>query len=102
MHIIGPDGAALTLADLPAARTQRWVSRRKAEVVTAVNGGLITIQEACERYRLSHEEFSSWVKAYKSKGLAGLRATRVAPPEHRSPVDRPRVADSEVTVKISY
>lgn len=88
-HVIGPDGAVLTLADLPNTRTQRWVSRRKAEVVAAVNGGLITMQEACERYRLSHEEFFSWVKAYKSLGLVGLRATRVPPPERRSPARRP-------------
>ena len=49
-YIVGPTGAALTLADLPPANTQRWVIRRKAEVVAAVRGGLLTREEARERY----------------------------------------------------
>ncbi|MEY4878550.1 MAG: hypothetical protein RJB62_18, partial [Pseudomonadota bacterium] len=32
-YVMGPDGNALTMADLPAPETERWVSRRKAEVV---------------------------------------------------------------------
>jgi Protein of unknown function (DUF1153) len=51
-HIIGPDGRRLTLADLPS----RWVIRRKAEVVAAVRGGLLSLQEACSRYALNLEE----------------------------------------------
>ena len=38
-YVIGPDGSPLTVADLPAANTRRWVIRRKAEVVAAVRGG---------------------------------------------------------------
>ena len=75
--VIGPMGSELTLADLPKRNTRRWVSRRKAEVVAAVEGGLITVDEACERYNLSLEEFASWQRAYDRLGVRALRATRV-------------------------
>ncbi|MEM9170993.1 MAG: DUF1153 domain-containing protein [Pseudomonadota bacterium] len=76
-YVIGPDGLPLTLKDLPAASTKRWVIRRKAEVVAAVRGGLLTLEEACERYTLTVEEFLGWQKAIDRHGLPGLRATRV-------------------------
>lgn len=76
-YVVGPTGAALTLADLPPANTQRWVIRRKAEVVTAVRGGLLTLEEACERYRLTTDEFLSWQKAIDRWGMPGLRTTRI-------------------------
>ncbi len=46
-YVIGPDGSPLTIADLPPANTRRWVIRRKAEVVAAVRGGLLSLEEAC-------------------------------------------------------
>jgi hypothetical protein len=76
-YVIGPDGTPLTLKDLPPPTTKRWVIRRKAEVVAAVRGGLLTLEEACERYTLTVEEFLSWQKAIEQFGLPGLRATRV-------------------------
>ena len=76
-YVIGPTGEALTLADLPPANTQRWVIRRKAEVVAAVHGGLLTLDEACERYRLTNEEFLGWQQSIERYGLAGLRTTRI-------------------------
>jgi hypothetical protein len=76
-YVVGPTGAALTLADLPPANTQRWVIRRKAEVVVAVRGGLLTLEEACERYRLTADEFLSWQKAIDRWGMPGLRTTRI-------------------------
>jgi hypothetical protein len=75
-EVIGPQGRPLTLQDLPAPNTSRWVARRKAEVVAAVNGGLLTIPEACRRYQLTLEEFASWQRAAERDGLDGLRATR--------------------------
>ena len=76
-YVIGPTGAALTLSDLPPPNTQRWVIRRKAEVVAAVHGGLLTLDEACERYSLTNEEFLGWQKSIEQHGLAGLRTTRI-------------------------
>jgi hypothetical protein len=76
-RIMGPDGRLLTLDDLPPPGTTRWVIRRKAEVVAAVRGGLLTLEEACARYSLSIEEFLSWQRAIERHGLAGLRTTRI-------------------------
>ncbi|MCP5431956.1 MAG: DUF1153 domain-containing protein [Alphaproteobacteria bacterium] len=76
-HVIGPDGSPLTIADLPPPNTKRWVIRRKAEVVAAVRGGLLSLDEACDRYTLTIEEFSAWQQAIDRHGLPGLRATRV-------------------------
>ncbi|MBZ6379723.1 hypothetical protein B5C34_15030 [Pacificimonas flava] len=74
--VIGPLGEPLTMETLPSPNTRRWVVRRKAEVVAAVKGGLLTTDEACERYSLSLEEFTSWQRAVERAGLAGLRVTR--------------------------
>ena len=76
-YVIGPTGAPLTLGDLPPANTERWVIRRKAEVVAAVRGGLLTLDEACDRYRLTNEEFLTWQKSIDRHGLAGLRTPRL-------------------------
>ncbi|MEQ8747934.1 DUF1153 domain-containing protein [Pyruvatibacter sp.] len=76
-YVIGPDGSPLTIADLPPPETKRWVIRRKAEVVAAVRGGLLSLEQACDRYTLTVEEFLSWQRSIERHGLPGLRATRV-------------------------
>jgi len=75
-YVIGPDGSPLTIADLPSPDTKRWVIRRKAQVVAAVRGGLLSLEEACSRYTLTADEFLSWQAAIDQHGLAGLRTTR--------------------------
>lgn len=75
--VIGPLGEALTLESLPPPSTTRWVIRRKAEVVAAVARGLLTVDEACERYSLSIEEFTSWQRAVDRSGMQGLRVTKI-------------------------
>jgi hypothetical protein len=62
---------------LPPPTTKRWVVRRKAAVVAAVASGEITLEEACQSYQLSEEEFLSWQRTFQAHGLAGLRVTRV-------------------------
>jgi hypothetical protein len=52
------------------------VIRRKAAVVAAVCNGMITLDEACDRYRLSQEEFLAWQRALAAHGLPGLLAKR--------------------------
>ena len=75
-YVTGPDGGPLTITDLPTPGTRRWVTRRKAEVVAAVRGGLLSLEEACTRYRLSVDEFLSWQRSIERHGLSGLRSTR--------------------------
>jgi hypothetical protein len=77
MHGIGPEGSRLTMIDLPAPGTKRWVARRKAEVVAAVRGGLISLEEVCNRYELTVDELHSWQESFDQNGLRGLRTTRI-------------------------
>jgi hypothetical protein len=84
------------LERLPPTDTQRWVTRRKAQVVAAVRSGLLTFNEACERYRLSEEEFQSWMNLLDRHGVRGLRATRMQeyrPADERHPSDVEAVAE---------
>ena len=75
--VIGPTGKSLTLESLPPPDTRRWVISRKAEVVVAVRNGLIGLDEACERYRLSAEEFLNWEQLIAAHGMRGLRVTQL-------------------------
>ena len=74
---MGPDGSPLSIADLPPPGTRRWVIRRKAEVVAAVRGGLLSLEAACERYTLTVEEYLSWQRSIDRHGMKGLRTTRL-------------------------
>ncbi|MFC4293564.1 DUF1153 domain-containing protein [Novosphingobium tardum] len=75
--VLGPLGEILTLEALPEPSMTRWTIRRKAEVVAAVDGGLLTIDEALDRYKLSLEEFVMWRMAIERSGVNGLRVTKV-------------------------
>jgi hypothetical protein len=83
MRAIGPDGQPFSLDDLPPPGTKRWVVRRKAQVVAGVRGGLLSLEDACQRYTLSVEEFASWQQLIDRHGLRGLRVTRLQ--DYRSP-----------------
>jgi len=76
-YVIGPDGSPLTIAELPAPGRIRWGILRKAKVVAAVRGGLLSLDEAGSRYMLTAEEFLSWQASIEQHGLAGLRTTRI-------------------------
>ena len=81
------DGSIMTRADLPPENTRRWVASRKAAVVKAVRSGLISDEEALNRYQLSEEELLSWSKASLKHGEAALKTTalqkfRENRPEH--------------------
>jgi transposase-like protein len=71
---IGSKSAGPSLAALPPVTTKRWVARRKAAVVAAVQSGLLSMADACRRYGLSKEEFAEWERHYEAEGLKGLRA----------------------------
>ncbi|VDC31595.1 CtrA inhibitor SciP [Pseudogemmobacter humi] len=72
-----PDGSVLSRADLPSSQTRRWVASRKAVVVRAVQHGLITEEEARERYALSEEEFGLWRSAVETHGEKALKVTAI-------------------------
>ncbi|MGP1357370.1 CtrA inhibitor SciP [Roseicyclus sp.] len=72
-----PDGSVLSRADLPEPDTRRWVARRKATVVQAVDHGLLSAEEACGIWSLSEEELDAWRRAAARHGVAALKATAV-------------------------
>jgi hypothetical protein len=76
-YVIGPDGSPLTLADLPDGKTRRWAVMCKAQVVAAVRGGLLSLEDACSRYRLTVDEFLNWQQSIDSHGLALLRTSMI-------------------------
>ena len=61
--------------DLPEP-TQRWTMRRKATVIQAVRGGWVPIEEVCELYNISVDEFLAWERDVDRYGVHGLRTTR--------------------------
>ena len=71
------DGSLLTPGSLPPANPQRWGKRLKADIVMAVRGGLLSMEEACLRYRLSREEFHAWQAAFERLGMQGLTSKGV-------------------------
>lgn len=63
--------------DLPSPGTKRWVKSRKLAVVTAIQAGDLSEEEACRMYDLSAEELSSWFRLIKNHGPDGLRTTHL-------------------------
>lgn len=86
----GAQAPVLTLEDLPPPETQRWVARRKAQVVAAVQAGLLPMEEALRLYRLTLEEFASWQRALLRYGTVGLKASRLHVSEARERLGRTR------------
>jgi hypothetical protein len=66
----------------------RWTSRRKAEVVVAIEKGLITPEEAKRRYELSEEELAAWVRDYAAYGQDGLGVKKRRPRKRIAQADR--------------
>ena len=73
--VAGPAGP-LTINDLPSPAAAFLVPRHKAELLAAIDGGLIGLAYACARYRLSGEELGSWRRALDRAGIPGLRVTK--------------------------
>ena len=74
-HRRPPAGAPVAAPEsaLPPAGTRRWVARRKAQVVEAVQSGILRLDVALKRYELSIEEFSAWKRSFYRSGVEGLR-----------------------------
>jgi len=64
----------------PAGSKTRWSAERKAVVLIAIRGGMISLREACARYNLSTEELSEWRRAFERDGIAGLALKNISRP----------------------
>ena len=62
--------------DQTANRGFRWVMSRKANVLSSIRSGRMTIQQACSTYAISVEELTAWEEAFLRLGPKGLYATR--------------------------
>lgn len=51
----------------------RWTPARKAEVVKAVRADALTLDQACQRFSLSVEEFLAWQQAVDRGGKDALK-----------------------------
>jgi hypothetical protein len=56
--------------------TLEEVGQQFSEVIAAVRGGLLSIEEACSRYMLTVDELLSWQSSVDQHGLDG-RTTRI-------------------------
>ena len=55
----------------------KWTARRKTAVVEAVRRSRASIEQICERYQISVDEFLAWERDLDRHGMPGLRATRL-------------------------
>ena len=71
----GSDVGQIEIADLPLPPpwSKRWSPQGKAAVVAAVRGRILTLDEICEQYEVSIEEYLTWQHGIDLFGLVGLR-----------------------------
>lgn len=79
--------AEITL--LPPPTTQRWVKSRKLAVIKAIESGVLTDEQACQRYSLSQEELDSWKRALNRFGPGALRTTHINRYRRNDPTKQP-------------
>lgn len=61
-------------SSLPPSYSVRWGLNRKAMVVEAIDSGLIRLEEALDRYRMSVEEYHGWRLAVSRRRAERVRA----------------------------
>ena len=67
-ELLGP------IPDLPLPG-QGWTPRSKAALIEAVRGGWFPVEEACQLFSLSVDEFLAWERDIDRNGVPGLRST---------------------------
>jgi hypothetical protein len=75
-YVNGPDGQIITINDLPDPKG-RWTAKRKAVVIAAVRGGLLTLSDATARYKFSASELARLGELLNGHSQEGLRTTYV-------------------------
>ena len=65
----------MNMMNLPDIDTKRWSSRKKRQVVNAINDNRITFKDAAHIYQISDEELQGWLDQFNSNGIDELKAT---------------------------
>lgn len=82
-----------SMIELLSPNTGRRVVSRKAAVVTAVSSGVITIEDACHRYRMSGEEFFAWQRASRAMALSAYGLATFGKTGRHSPLPTGRLVN---------
>lgn len=59
-YIIGPDGSYIDRDSLPTQAYKRWSLNNKANIVFAIEAGLITPKHACHKYEVTRSQLKDW------------------------------------------
>jgi hypothetical protein len=78
----------------PPPLDNRWTAGRKAAVVQVVKRGEFSATTVCNRYNISEEEFSAWMRDFNRGGVSGLMVKRIRTTRLLSQQQRRRSADS--------
>lgn len=70
------DGGTVGIDGFPPEGTTRWGFKKKTLVIRAVTAGMLTLQEALDRYHMTEREFRLWEKGLSEDGTAGLMLTK--------------------------
>jgi hypothetical protein len=70
------NGNVIAINDLPPADTRRWTPNKKAVLVRAVQGELISREELLARYNMEEAEFARWERELARIGANGLKVTK--------------------------
>lgn len=85
---VDPELAGILAAGmLPPVSTRRWNPRRKAQVVRAVQTGMLSEADACRLYCMTAEELAGWKRRLDESGERGLRVTKRIRARTRDPFD---------------
>ena len=71
-------GEPVAVSSLPPPETRRWSPRRKAQLVCAVQAGLLSVEDVCARYSITLEEWSNWETQFARDGRRGLRVLGIS------------------------
>jgi hypothetical protein len=74
-----PAGSVLTIDDLPPRFNRRWSAEQKAQLLSAIDGGLLSLDEAASYYALNVNDLAGW-KSESTRAIDLVSAPRSAEP----------------------
>jgi len=93
-------GGLLTVHDLPkAGERKRWTALYKAIIAKAIKHGVMSPEEACDRYCMAATELKRWIELLETQGVRGLSANNIQPDYVPEKVDDiPSIQDGPLSI----